>query len=271
MPDTSQPSLEDALSETEADAQSALKAASAVMGALKRFRAAAQTGNLREFRPTLAAAEQALLGLQERIGAARAGWTFDEQAYFEGGAFQRELLDRARQAGLQVFQQDEQLFSYPSLIRVLPDERTVLIDRARERRVRPSVLVNLLRDLQRRPARFKPEAFLESLHAAYERIEAARTKERGKGKVVRLLDVYALLTLLPGASKEYTRQEFARDVYLLDKSGVTSTRGGPVISFPASTGAKSTSGTLRVITERGEEKTYFGIAFQAADDPSLWS
>jgi hypothetical protein len=69
------------------------------------------------------------------------------------------------------------------------------------------------------------------------------------------------MTLRPGDRREYTRQEFGRDVYLLDQSGVTETRRGHVVSFPASTGTRAPSGTVRVITRSGEEKVYYGISF----------
>jgi hypothetical protein len=75
------------------------------------------------------------------------------------------------------------------------------------------------------------------------------------------LEIYRLLTLLPGQAKEYSRQEFARDVYLLDKSGVTKTKKNFVIRLPASTGTRSTTGTIRVITREGKDKPYYGISF----------
>lgn len=79
--------------------------------------------------------------------------------------------------------------------------------------------------------------------------------------VVPLLEVYNLLTLLPGQSKEYSRQEFARDIYLLDQSRVAKTKKGLVVSFPASTGTRSVTSTITVITQNGHEKKYYGISF----------
>ena len=73
--------------------------------------------------------------------------------------------------------------------------------------------------------------------------------------------VYELLTLLPGQSREYSRQEFARATYLLDRSGVNRTRDGFVVSLPASTGTKSGRGVITAITESGQERRYWGIAF----------
>ncbi len=82
-----------------------------------------------------------------------------------------------------------------------------------------------------------------------------------RGPVERLVQVYELLTLLPGQSREYSRQEFARDIYLLDRSGVTTTRDSFVVSFPASTGTRSASGVITAITETGQERRYWGIVF----------
>jgi hypothetical protein len=257
-----QPSLERALAQTEADLERALKAAATVTGSLRRLRAAAHVGDLRSLKSTMGAAEQTIAALQEEFAAAKAGWTLDEDAYFADGAFPRELLETAASMNVQIYEQDDRLYSYPSLVRVLPSERAVLIDKARERRLRPTVLVSHLQDLQKRPARFKPEAFLEALFNAYVPIVQKRGDDRlGSGTVVRLLDIYDLLTLLPGQAREYSRQEFARDIYLLDQSGVTATRRGYRVSFPASTGTRLPSGTVRVITQHGEEKVYYGIAF----------
>jgi hypothetical protein len=200
--------------------------------------------------------------LQRQVAATGGGWVFDEASYFASGAYTRELLETARRMHLEIFEQDDRLYCYPSLVRVLPAERTVLIDRTRERRLRPSLVVEHLRALHERPARFKSSDFLESLFNAYRVL----VQRRGpgaleRGPVEQLAEVYELLTLLPGQSREYSRQEFARDIYLLDRSGVTSTRDGFVVSFPASTGTKSGRGVITAITESGQERRYWGIAF----------
>jgi hypothetical protein len=120
-----------------------------------------------------------------------------------------------------------------------------------------------LREVQRRPPRFRSEAFLESLFQAYSILVERRGPDQvDAGHTEPLLRIYELLTLQPGAAREYSRQEFARDIYLLDRGGVTTTRrGGYVVSFPASTGARSAGGSVRVVTEGGQEKVYYGIAF----------
>jgi hypothetical protein len=259
-----QPSLEQALGQTAAEADAALLAAAAASRAIKRARSAAQLGNVRDLPSALAAAEQAVAALQAQLTRTVQSWDFDAETYLSDGSFARELLDTAAGMNLRMFEQDERLYCYPALVRILPAECAVLIDRDRERRLRPKVLVARLQAMQRRPPRFRPEAFLETLYKAYTALVARHGKDaRARGLAEPLLDVYQLLTLLPGQARDYSRQEFGRDIYLLDRSDVTSTRGGQLISLPASTGTRS-SGVIRVVAESGEEKTYYAIAFAGA-------
>ncbi len=254
-------SLEVALAQTEAAAGRALNASADLVKALRRLRASAQVGNLRDLRATLATVLEAGERADDEAEAAAASWQLDEDAYFSSGRFSEELLAAAEDAGLQLFERDERFYCYPVLVRVAPAERSVFVDRARERRIRPSVLVEHLREVQRRPARFRPEAFLASLFGAYSYLVGKHgAHQLDSGLPVPLVDVYEIMTLLPGARSDYSRQEFARDIYLLDRGGVTTTRRGYVVSFPASTGARA-SAAMRVVTESGQEKVYYGLAF----------
>lgn len=254
--------LESALARLETDVEITVKAAKGALTSLQKVLAAAHTGDLRELRKSRESAEQALGALQQQFANVREGWNFDEEAYLSGTDFTSELLETAERAGLKVYEQDGQLYCYPFLIRVLPAERAVSIDRVRERHIRPQVLVARLKGLQNRPVRFRPEPFLDALHDAYTVLTGKRDNELlSSPPVIRLISIYELLTLLPGQAKEYPRQEFARDVYLLDQSGVTTTKQGREMSFSASTGTKSSGSVLSVITKEGREKKYYAIAF----------
>jgi hypothetical protein len=69
-----------------------------------------------------------------------------------------------------------------------------------------------------------------------------------------------VLTLLPGAARDYTRQEFARDLYLLDQSGIIETKDGRRMSLPASALTRS-GAVLTTVTRSGQRKIYAGVAF----------
>jgi hypothetical protein len=121
------------------------------------------------------------------------------------------------------------------------------------------VLVRTLQALQDKPPRFKAEAFLEALATAYDLVIAARRAQ--PGATVKLTDIYNVLTVMPGSARDYSRQELARDLYLLDQSGVTRTKDGRVLRLPASALTRGSS-VLRTVTRSGQEKVYAGIAFE---------
>jgi hypothetical protein len=76
---------------------------------------------------------------------------------------------------------------------------------------------------------------------------------------VRLAAIYNALTLLPGAAADYGQSDFGRDIFLLDRSGVSQTRSGPRLSFPRASG--SAKGVFTFVSPDGETVTYFGIRF----------
>ena len=78
------------------------------------------------------------------------------------------------------------------------------------------------------------------------------------GQPVPLADVYELMTLMPGVAREYSRQEFARDIYLLDRGGVDDP--ARLRQLPGQHG-RAIGAAMRVVTESGQEKVYYGLAF----------
>lgn len=255
--------LEQALAKTEADATATLKAADIVVRSLRKLRAATKLGNLRELRSAIEAAEKAMVALRQQLTNTREGWDFDEERYFADGLYSTEIIATGQQMGISIFERDNRLYCYPVLIRVSSNDKAVFIDRKRENRIRPSVLVARLKELQHKPPAFRPETFLEALFKAYSKAVAMRGKDLlGMATVVALVDIYELLTLLPGQTREYSKQEFARDIYLLHHSGVDTTRTGAKVSFPFT--GRAPSRTLTVIDEAGEIKRYYGISFTPA-------
>jgi hypothetical protein len=255
--------LEVALDSLERDVEATGRAATAAVSAVRALQKAAKQGELRKLNRAITAANQAVRALSQQFANTEEAWSFDVEGYLSSGAFSEELIGSARKQGVKIFEQDERLYCYPSLVRILPGEQCVKIDKARESKLRPSVLAAHLKEIQQRPPRFRPELFLESLYEAYQRLNPPQKGALfGTSRVAKLSDIYKMLTILPGQSREYTTAEFARDIYLLDRSGVTESRKGAVVDFPASTGTKTPSATITVITENGREKTYFGISFE---------
>ncbi|MDO8724008.1 MAG: hypothetical protein Q7J31_17535 [Syntrophales bacterium] len=261
MENNYQNSLEKALAKTEADVEATLKAAGSVVNSLKKFRINIHTGNLRDLKKTIESAEQAIAALKQQFINTKDGWDFDSENYVASRTFIEEILEMSKSVGVKMFEQDERLYCYPFLIRIIPNELAIQIDKTKDKRLRPSVLLSHLKALQNKPPKFKHEAFLESLFSAYETLIKSHGKDQGsRGYVETLRKIYELLTLLPGQAKEYPLQEFARDVYLLDRSGTT--KKGYDVTLPGvSSGMKKGTKAIRVITQEGQNKLYYGISF----------
>ncbi len=254
--------LEQALAEIEEQAGDLMKTTKQVMASFKKIKDAAKVGDLVKLRKLFEEGKSATLKLGCDFVKTQERLNFDEASYLAGKDFRQELLTTAQQMGVNLYEHDGYLFSYPVLLKILHKERAVSIDRMRDSCLRPSVLVKRLKEVQNKPLRFKPQTFLEMLHTAYSIVVAGRGKHFiGKGMVIPLLELYQLLTLLPWQASEYTRQEFGRDVYLLDKIGTIKTKNDHRANFHASTGVRDVSRTLTVIAQGGREKTYYGISF----------
>lgn len=267
MQDSGVPTLEQALAKTEADAEATLKAAKSVTRCVGKVRAAAKVGSLRELRTSIELADKAIATLRQQFSNAKEGWNFDEERYLAGGLYSKEIIRVGQQMGVSIYERDERLYCYPVLIRVSSTDKAVSIDRKRESHIRPSVLVTRLKELQRKPPPFRSEAFLEALFKTYSKAVAMRAKSLPQmSPVIQLLDIYELLTLLPGQAREYTKQEFARDIYLLHSSGIDTTKSGARVRFPVSSATRTPSRIITVITEAGEERPYHGISFTEAQE-----
>ena len=257
-----QGTMEAALARTERDAEASLRTATALVRELKRAHGAARSGQIRDLRKSLAAAGEAAEALAGDTRALVDRFDFDEHSYLLSGDYVKELLAEAEARGLSIVEDDDRLLCYPSLLRVLPGDAAVEVDKVRDRRIRPSVLVGALARAQDRGPRFKAEAFLDSLRSAYELLVSSTDKR--PDAVVRLVDIWSALTLLPGQRGQYSKQEFARDLYLLDQSGVTATPRSPrTLRWAASTGTKG-SGTLVTVARNGQQQRYWGVSFTPA-------
>jgi hypothetical protein len=259
--------LEGALADTQRAADAGLKAAAAVTRELRNASARARTGQVRELRKALASVQAAACDLAEATRTLAEGFDLDEQEHLASGAYTKELLAVAEARGVTIFEEEDRLLCYPSLLRILPGEGAVEIDKVRERRIRPSVLVDLLAAAHQRAPRFKAEAFLDSLRAGYELVAAGERKK--PDGVVRLVDVWSVLTILPGQRGQYTKQEFARDLYLLDQTGITSTPRSPrELRWSASTGTKG-AGVLVTVARSGQRQYYWGVSFTLDSEGAL--
>ena len=253
--------FEHGFQQSERAADSAAKAAAAVLTASRQLKRAAREGDIGGLRRSADRLALTLDALRQEVANARSAWPFsvDAEETYLNEAYEVELVALAHAAGLNIAERDGRLLAFPSVVRIVPAERMIRIDRRRIAGLRPSHVIAMLKANQLKRPRFAPERFLEALFRAYRLVVGPSSI----GSTVALLDVYEALTLLPGANVDYSQSDFARDLFVLDTSGVTRTRGGLTYSLPASTGTKGSRGTLTFVAPDGELVTYFGISFKA--------
>src|SRR5271166_3028607 len=129
-----------------------------------------------------------------------------------------------------MFERNGRLYCFPLLLRIDANQSAVRIGRKIERNIRPSELVRLLAKAQKRPQRFREQAFIDLIWRAYRRLLGRDWNGTDLGRVIALIDIHDTLTLLPGS--DYPPDEFARDLLLLDRLPDLHTRTDERFEFP---------------------------------------
>lgn len=252
--------FERGFADAERSAVGAAKAGGAVAAAAKQLQKAAQEGDITKLRRAAERLRGAAEAARQDVANAMTGWPLteaEETEYLEN-SFEDELLAEAKQAGLVIHSRDSRLLAFPSILQVLPSELAVRVDRKKVTALRPSHLVRMLVANQTKRSRYPSERFLEALYGAYKLIVG----NQGAGRVVRLTQVYQAFTLQPGSGSDYGKSDFARDVFMLDRSGVDKTRSGARVSLPAATGTRGGgSDIFTFVAPDGEVVKYYGLQF----------
>ncbi len=261
-------SFEQAFSDTESAAVSAIDSVKRLGRYARALSKAAKTGNI-------GAIKLAQDNLNNELDTLRqisrnASWPLDddEETRYLADEYLKELRAAAEEKGLRIYERDGNLISYPSIVRVMPGDRAVRVDRKKVSTIRPSHLADELLKNQNKSSGFSPARFLESLYNVYTDIVSGDSsssriaKDTGIGRVVPLARIYRLQTSLPSSNREYGRDDFARDIYRIDSEGPKRTRRGAVVSFPSSTGTRRrTRDLFSFIGPDGISVEYYGIRF----------
>ena len=263
-------SFELAFNDTERAAAATIRSAASLVSQAKRIEKAAKEGNIAAIKRAQSELGNAVNALAQEVDNAVKAWPFhdDEEVQYLRDSYADELCGVAAEQGLTIYERDDRLIASPSMVRVLPADRAVRIDRKKVTTIRPSHLASLLLQNQRRPVRFQPAAFLEALFGVYSEITREGSSSRlmkVDGRVVPLERVYNLITALPGSRREYDSTDFARDLYLLEASGQKTTRSGNVGTLTSPSTNRSGQGVFTFVGSNGQSVLYYGIRFAKAD------
>ena len=187
-------------------------------------------------------------------------WSEDDEVRYLAEGYEKELVDAGGQAGINFEKLDDRLSAFPALLQIQPSQRSVRLENRKVTTLRPRVIIGRVQAMQKARAKLPPDRFIELLFEAYIRLVG----KDNIGSGTRLVEIYDLLTLHPEMRKQYDRNEFTRDIHLLDCSKRTTTRAGYEVTFPAATGTKQASATLHIVGPDRRTHVYYGIRFREA-------
>lgn len=257
-------SFERAFDDVEKAATSTLETKKELEKQAKALQKAAKDGDINAIKKFRSRLDTALGPLKQTVANAVDAWPFkeeEEEEYLKKD-YANELRTTATEKGMNVHERDGALISYPSVVRVLPKDRAVRIDRKKVLTLRPSRLTESLKKNQKKTRPFKSDVFLEALYKMYSvfaKAEPPRLDDHGP--VVPLARIYEVFTSFPGSKHEYGEIDFARDLYDLEAQRLLDTKSGARVSFPSSTGTKKSKDTFTFVVPNGEVITYYGIQF----------
>ena len=257
--------FEQGFAAVETAAGAAAASAAEMTKAARRLLKAAQDGNIAQIRRTAAQLTDTAAVVTEHVNRAATSRPFaaDKEMDYLAGRFGDELRDEAENIGLKITPRDEALVCSPSIIRVFPGERAVRVDGKKRAAIRPSKLAADLRANQQRQTGSNPQRFLEALFKAFQRV-ADRSADGGMfdaGRMISLDEIYASFTTWPTTPRQYTRTDFARDIYLLDIADDKTTKSGATVSFHHSTAARSGRKIFSFVDPAGNLIPYYGVRF----------
>src|SRR5262249_17892810 len=155
--------------DTERAASAAIKSVASLVSALKQLLKAAEEGQIGNMRK---AAQRVALVLQtvcRDAEDARTAWPFsiESEELYMRESYIDELLEASRVDNVRIQPLDDGYLVYPSILRIIPSERSVMIDRKKQQAIRPTRLLKAVKAIQTAKPKITSEHFLEVLHRAY--------------------------------------------------------------------------------------------------------
>ena len=123
--------IEQAFQNVESAANSTSKASNDLTRLANQMKKAAIDGNINGIRRASERMHDLLGAVRQEVANAVAGWSYreEEEEQYLKDHYADELTKAANISGLTIHERDGQLISHPSIIRVLPGEKSVKIDR----------------------------------------------------------------------------------------------------------------------------------------------
>lgn len=256
--DVTEQRLEPQLVELERRIDEVAKSVTQTNIQVKKAKRAVGVGAMRDLEVAIGNIASLAETLSEECLDLKSSSEIDVHSWIDSGGYTKELLELAREHNLTIIESDHKLLCYPSILQISATEPAILLDKVKDRGIRPTHVIKKLKNRSQTRVKFKAESFLASLRSAYD-LHIARS-QRHPGSTVKLVELYEILTLLPG-SKSYSKAEFTKDIYLLDQSGEVTAKDGRILRFASSATTRG-SGLLETVAMGGQVKLYSAVSFE---------
>jgi len=263
--------LEDALQQQEDAVDSLLREANKYIVTLKRWKKACQAGNINELLKSLKNAQNIAGEVPDLTERAASTWQFDLEEYLSGDAWQRELIDVAKEKyGLPILSEMNIVLSAPVSVKAQPGRARLLIGKAGWPNLRPSVVAKELHRLRERALESASQELLESLFTACKYLQAQGQSTGKKQQLsmnnnslfAKFRSIYDLFCMTPGWKRENSPAVFSQAIYALHSSGIRTTRAGRPFEFEFPSGRPNERDIFAVVGEDGRPIRYYGIHFR---------
>lgn len=183
---------------------------------------------------------------------------FDARAYFEGGDFETQLLQRCAEGGVDVKGTSPVYEMFPYRVRLDVENQDIYLNRKKVQCMRPQSFVTTVRAGQDKLSRapFNAQSFAGELCDAYEL--ALLKEKKHMGADVYLSSLYKLLAPMGRYRKDYDQNAFAFDLARLYNAGVEDTKSGKRFQFGPS---RNNSKAIRILDREGQERYLATICF----------
>lgn len=184
---------------------------------------------------------------------------FDTAAYFESGDFTSQMLECAREKGVDVAGENPVFEMFPYKVRVDTAGQEVYLNRKKISSVRPSSVISQVAAEQQRlnKAPFNAQAFAAELENGYELAVLKKGGSR-RNPVILLNTIYKMMVPMSRSRKDYDIMAFAFDIARLYNSGTRTSKSGRTFELGTSRDGKT---GIRILDGNGHEQFVSTLKF----------
>ena len=194
---------------------------------------------------------------------------FDTSSYLNSkSGFHEDLLRAANEEKLYISVSDEgKYFCYPITLTITPKESCLLIGKKKVYTLRPSHVIAFIKTMQSKKGPFNQRKLIDILYKCHSLAGKQICSTGNFGAYspnmnIPITDIYDILTIMPGSTKEYSAFDFAKDIHeLTNNQSILTSDGHRLKCREASAGSRGKTKSITLVTKDGHEMRYTYLSF----------